>query len=100
MPRTSVVSLAQNGKASSSTGTVASTPASSANNDAKWICAECKAPWQDDEDDRWIVCDRCDQKYHLQCFGVQYRRQDHYDLDIEHMQFTCDACQVEYYNLL
>ena len=82
--------LARNGKASSSTS--ASTPATSASNDAEWICAKCSAPWQDDGDDRWIVCDRYDKQYHLQCYGIQYRRQDYYTLDIEHMPFTCDAC--------
>ena len=56
------------------------------------ICAKCSAPWQDDGDDRWIVCDRCDKQYHLQCCGIQYRRLDYYTLDIEHMPFTCDAC--------
>ena len=90
VPGTKVVSLARNGKASSSTS--ASTPATSASNDAEWICAKCSAPWQDDGDDKWIVCDRCDKPYHLQCCGIQYRRQDYYTVDIEHMPFTCDAC--------
>ena len=28
--------------------------------------------WDEDGDDRWIVCDVCNQPYHLQCSGIQY----------------------------
>ena len=53
-----------------------------------WVCAECFVGWEDDGD-RWIVCDKCDKSYHLQCSGVQYRTKDYYDIDIESMYFDC-----------
>ena len=61
-------------------------------NDTTWVCNECHEPWDEDGDDRWILCDSCDKQFHLQCSGVNYRRKDYYDIDIERMPFTCEEC--------
>ena len=61
----------------------------------EWVCNECHVPWQEDGDDRWIVCDICDKQYHLQCSGIRYHRRNYYRMDIESMSFTCMSCEGE-----
>jgi len=56
-----------------------------------WTCHYCKERWQED-DNRWILCDNCNKCYHLQCSGVWYSRRQYYVLDIERMDFVCEAC--------
>ena len=58
-----------------------------------WTCHFCKATWEEDDDNRWIVCDRCDSAYHLQHSGVQYRKREYYSVDIQGMAFFCDECK-------
>ena len=60
--------------------------------DDKWTCEYCKKDLKKD-DNRWIVCDKCDSAFHLQHSGVQYRKRDYDTLDIENTQFYCDTCQ-------
>ena len=36
-------------------------------NDEQWVCHICKAAWEVEGDDRWIVCDKCNKQCHLQC---------------------------------
>ena len=47
-------------------------------NDA-WKCKSCEEIWhgEDDNGNRWIVCDTCDGKYHLHCSVQEFitRRQ-------------------------
>jgi len=57
-----------------------------------WVCAYCKLAWKED-DNRWIVCDRCDREFHLQCSGIQYRTNAYYDVDIKNMDFLCNECE-------
>ena len=57
-----------------------------------WICADCNKVWCNNDDNRWIVCDRCDLAYHLQCSGVQYKTHDYDIVDIDGMKFNCDEC--------
>ena len=56
-----------------------------------WICALCEVEYKKD-DNRWIVCDKCDKAYHLQCSGVKYKTPTYYDIDIENMDFFCNNC--------
>ena len=58
----------------------------------KWVCHDCKQLWEEEGDDRWIVCDKCNKQYHLQCSGITYHRRDYYVLDIEDMTFHCVEC--------
>ena len=49
---------------------------------------------RDDEDgNRWIVCDNCGDKYHLECSGLQYKEDEYYDIDIESEEFHCGECE-------
>ena len=57
-----------------------------------WVCAFCEEEYKFD-DNRWIVCDKCDKAFHLQCSGVIYRARVYYDVDIENMKFLCEACE-------
>ena len=58
----------------------------------QWICNTCKASWEAEGDDRWIVCDVCSRQYHLQCSGVEYETENYYTFDIEGFFFECDEC--------
>ena len=46
--------------------------------------------WDEDGDDRWIVCDVCNQPYHLQYSGIQYPISE-YRNDID---FECDSWMI------
>ena len=61
--------------------------------DEEWICASCEKAWEENGDDKWIVCDACDKQFHLQCSGIVYRTQQYYSLDIESMNFLCADCK-------
>ena len=52
-------------------------------------CNYCKARWlgEDDDGNRWIVCDICSKKYHLQFSGIDYASDQYYDIDIENQMF-------------
>ena len=60
-----------------------------------WRCNYCKARWlgEDDDGNRWIVCDICSKKYHLQCSGIDYAEDQYYDIDIENEMFFCEECE-------
>ena len=62
---------------------------SEVNNEDVWRCNYCKASWlgEDDDGNRWIVCDICSKKYHLQCSGIDYAEEQYYDIDIENDVF-------------
>lgn len=62
------------------------------NKDDQWQCISCDGYWEKDSDDVWIVCDMCDDPYHLQCCGIHYDTDDYYHMDIESIQFSCRAC--------
>lgn len=57
-----------------------------------WKCSHCTDLWMED-DNRWILCDICDTAFHLQCSGIQYNREDYYDLNLKNMDFSCDNCK-------
>lgn len=63
--------------------------------DEVWECqfAKCKNKKYVKDDNRWIVCDKCDSTFHLQCSGVQYRKRDYDIVDIKNMEFHCDNCK-------
>ena len=59
-----------------------------------WRFQSCNDLWEGDDDDgnRWIVCDGCNEKCHLQCNGIDYVEEDYYSIDIETDSFYCEAC--------
>ena len=36
------------------------------------------------EDDRWVVCDICSLKLHLECSGISYNIELLFDIDLEY----------------
>ena len=88
-PGQAITSLATSGAAASAT---TSTTTAVNDDDEQWICSCCNKTWEEDGDDRWIVCLVCRKQYHLQCSGVEYETRDYYTLDIESINFKCDAC--------
>ena len=60
-----------------------------------WTCSSCSEDWKGEDDDgnRWIVCDMCDKQYHLQCSGITYDEEDYYEIDIENELFLCEECE-------
>ena len=40
-----------------------------------------------------IVWDTCDGKYHLQCPGIYYKKEQYYEIDIESELFLCEECE-------
>ena len=65
----------------------------SQDDDDDWICKDCGDPWDDDGEDRWIICDLCGSKFHLQCSGIQYRTSQYWTLDLDNIYFECDECK-------
>ena len=61
-------------------------------NDNVWICNECKEVWDDDDENRWILCDICDAKFHLQCSGFCYEIDEYWNINLENIIFHCDGC--------
>ena len=55
------------------------------NSDDAWKCKSCEEIWhgEDDDGNRWIVCDACDGKYHLQCSGIYYEEEQYCEINIE-----------------
>ena len=65
------------------------------NNDEKeeeWQCQECEELWDDESGDRWIVCDICYAKFHLQCSGLRYKQSEYWKLDLENISYECNEC--------
>ena len=46
----------------------------------------------DESNDRWVVCDSCGDRLHLQCSGIEYETSDYWDIDLESMVFECESC--------
>ena len=57
------------------------------NNEDDWICVYCKAPWDDDGEDRWIICDTCSAKFQLQCSGFTYKTSLYWYIDLDTVLF-------------
>ena len=60
--------------------------------EVNWVCQYCEQAWNDDDDNRWIVCDICDKAFHLQCSGLKYKRKQYNEMDLDHLDFACDDC--------
>ena len=58
-----------------------------------WECEWCGQDWNDNDGNRWILCDVCDKRFHLQCFGIQYKEEEYYDIDIDNVTFHCETCK-------
>ena len=65
------------------------------NSDDTWKCKSCKEIWhgQDDDRNRWIVCDACNGKYHFHCSGIYYEEEQYYEIEIENELFLCEECE-------
>ena len=50
----------------------------------------CKEEW-DADDNRWILCDLCDEPFHLQYIGLSMKKKI-IDIDIESLFFECENC--------
>lgn len=63
------------------------------NDEDEWVCDYCAVRWDEEGTDRWVVCDVCDGKYHLQCSGIDYIQEDYYDINLIQYRFLCDSCR-------
>ena len=52
-----------------------------------------KEVWDENGDDRWVVCDICNLKFHLQCSGISYDIKQYWDINLELTYFKCGNCQ-------
>ena len=44
-------------------------------------------------DDQRIVCDVCNQPYHLQCSGIQYTILEYWTIQLDEINFECEVCE-------
>ena len=53
--------------------------------------------WDDDDPNQWVVCDvrTCNLAFHLQCSGIDYDKDEYWDLDLENLTFLCEACNTK-----
>ena len=51
----------------------------------EWQCQECEEIWDDESGNRWIVCNICCAKLHLQCSGLRYKQSEYWKLDLEYI---------------
>ena len=60
-----------------------------------WMCRGCGTSWVGDDDDgnRWVLCNLCDTPFHLQCAGIDYDESQYYDIDIDCLEFFCEECE-------
>ena len=58
----------------------------------EWQCQECEELWDDESGDRWIICDICCAKFHLQCSGLRYKQSEYWKLDLENISYECNEC--------
>ena len=65
--------------------------------DVYWCCDHCKEMWDDDDPNQWVVCDvrTCNLAFHLQCSGIDYDKDEYWDLDLENLTFLCEACNTK-----
>ena len=66
MPGKQIFSL-QNTGSSDDASTSHNNDSGAGANDEQWVCHICKAAWEAEGDDCWIVCDKCNKQCHLQC---------------------------------
>ena len=60
-----------------------------------WTYSSYSEDWKGEDNDgnRWIVCDMCDKQYHLQCSRITYDEEDYYEIDNENELFICEECE-------
>ena len=62
--------------------------------DEVWECQYCGGTTDDDDCGiRWLACDSCDDKFHLQCSGKQYEEEEYDTIDLENEPFCCTSCK-------
>ena len=57
--------------------------------DDEWVCKNCNKSFSDNEESRWIVCDSCDSKFHLECTNVRYAQKNYWTVDLSDRKFNC-----------
>ena len=52
-----------------------------------WICSDQDygEEWDDEINFRWMVCDTCGNRFHLQCSAIDNETFDYWDIDLESM---------------
>jgi len=73
-------------------GPSTSTPSIRDDDGELWICKECDMEWDDNSADRWIVCNLCGEKFHLQCSGLKYLKPQYWTLNLNKVDFECSEC--------
>ena len=58
-----------------------------------WQCGDCADEWDEDDDDHQIVCDVCNQPYHLQFSGIQYTILEYWTIQLDEINFECEECE-------
>ena len=53
----------------------------------EWRCFDCNEVWDERGNDRWVVCNICSLKFHLQCSGISYDVDQYWDIDLESTYF-------------
>ena len=59
----------------------------------EWRCYDCKEVWDESGDDRWVVCDMRNLKFHLQCYGISYDIEQYWNITLELPYLECEICQ-------
>ena len=62
-------------------------------NENIWQCRDCADERDEDGDDRCIVCDVCNQPYHLHCSGIQYSISEYWNIQLDEIDFECEECE-------
>ena len=62
-------------------------------NENIWQCSDCADERDGDGDDRCIVCDVCNQPYHLHCSGIQYSISEYWNIQLDEIEFECEECE-------
>ena len=58
-----------------------------------WEYDRCGEDWNNNDGNRWILCDVCHKRFHLPCSGIQYKEEEYYDIDIDNVTFYCETCK-------
>ena len=62
------------------------------NDEDIWSCRECGDEWDDNSSDRWIVCDICSERFHLQCSVLMYKQSADKTIKLDKIEFESNEC--------
>ena len=59
-----------------------------------WVCASCDVEQKSRKEDhrRWIECDLCADKFHLECSEILYEEDQYWSMDLDGYPFECGTC--------